>query len=171
MERRKIVDESYIGCQDSCHAVWQERLRSDNLEKAIEDLKRQLREKEKKIKNYEFVKEYITNELKEEIIYEFFKVFEEFLESNMPIYNSIRNKVSSFEKIKAVFLHSKEDLYDLWFIIEENDFDLKHKISEIFCEIVESYDSLVFDIMVLTIDNIDLDKLKEESYKTIYIKN
>lgn len=89
----------------------------------------------------------------------------------MPFYKSIRDKVSSFEKIEAVFLYSKEDLYDLWFIIEDNDFELKHRISEIFCEIVESYDSIVFDLMVLTNDNVDLDKLKEESYKTIYTKN
>ena len=171
MERRQIVNENYLGCQDSCLAVRREQLRSDDLERSIEVLKRQLRESKKKIKRFESIQEYIKNELKDEIIDEFFKVFEEIVESNMPIYNSIRDKVSSFEKIEAVVLHSKEELYDLWFIIEENDFDLKHKISEIFCEIVESYDSLVFDIMILTIDNINLDKLKEESYKTIYIKN
>ncbi|KKM07604.1 hypothetical protein LCGC14_1732290 [marine sediment metagenome] len=171
MERRQIVDENYLGCQDSCHVIRQERSQSDDLERVVEDLKRQLREKEKKIKGFESVKEYIKNDLNDEIIDEFFKVFEEIVEGNMPIYNSIRDKVSSYEKIKAVFLHSKEELYDLWFIIEENNFDLKHKISEIFCEIVDSYDSLVFDIMVLTNENVDLDELEQESYKTIYIKN
>ena len=171
MERRQIVNENYLGCQDSCHVVRQERLYSDDLERAIENLKRQVREKEKKIKQFESIRKHIKNDLNDEIIDEFFKVFEEIVESNMPIYNSIRDKVSSFEKIEAVFLHSKEELYDLWFIIEENNFDLKHKISEIFCEIVESYDSLVFDIMILTNENVDLDELKQESYKTIYIKN
>ncbi len=93
------------------------------------------------------------------------------LEDDILIFKFIRKKVSSFEKIRAVFLHTKENLYDLWFIIEENDFDLKHIISEIFCEIAESFDSTIFDIAVMTFDDVDFDKLKEESYKTIYIKN
>ena len=169
MERRQIANENYLGCQDSCHAVRQEQFRSDDLEKIIEDLKRQLREKGNK--RFESIKEYFNNELEEETIDEFFKVFGEIVESNMPIYKLIRDKVSSVEKIEAVFLYSKEELYDLWFIIEDNDFELKHRISEIFCEIVENYDTIVFDLMVLTNENVDLDRIKEESYKTIYIKN
>ena len=46
MERRQIINENYLGCQDFCHVFRQERLRSDDLERAIEELRRQLREKE-----------------------------------------------------------------------------------------------------------------------------
>ena len=35
MERRKIINENYLGCQDSCIAFRQQQLRSDDLERAI----------------------------------------------------------------------------------------------------------------------------------------
>lgn len=69
--------------------------------------------------------------------------------------------------IKYVFLYSKELAYDLWFILKDNDFILKHAISELFCNIVDQYQT-AFDIMVLTLDEIDLKKIKAEAFCQLF---
>lgn len=166
----KSIFEDLNACQYSCQAVIQREIAIEDYQGVIEKLKQQIIEKDRIINDYEFVKKNIENIKKENIIGSFFMEFEQYLENNTPIYSYIRKRVALIDQIKAVFLYSKEDIYDLWFIIKENDFDLKHAISELFCDIVETFNSILFDIMVLTIGDVDFKKLKEESYKTIYIK-
>lgn len=69
-----------------------------------------------------------------------------------------------------MFLHEKSEVYDLWFIIKEDDFDLELNISEIIGELFERFDTLLFDSLSFTIEEVNLDDLKKESYDTIYIK-
>lgn len=69
-----------------------------------------------------------------------------------------------------MFLYEKSEVYDLWFITEEDDFDLELDISEIIGELFEIFDTLLFDSLSFIIDEVNLDDLKKESYDIIYIK-
>ena len=92
------------------------------------------------------------------------------LEENLKVLleKEIRKKPILKKGLNYAFLYSKEPIYDLWFIIKNNDFDLKHAISELYCVIVEIFESIVFDIMILTLDENDLEKLKSESYSQLF---
>ena len=166
----KDTKEDLMGCQHLCRAVFQRDLEIEDLEINIEELRKQIKERDRNIKDFEAVKEQIKNDIESNVLKNFIIEFDQLISDNIPVYNYIRKRVSSIEKVRAVFLYTKETLYDLWFIIEENDFNLKHTISEIFCDIVEIFDSILFDIMIQVIDNIDFEKLKNESYKIIYMK-
>lgn len=164
------LDDNLLGCQYSCRAIFQKELKIEDLETVIGELKRQIDKKDKKIKNFESIKEEMEKYKDQNILRNLIIESDKLLDDNMPVFNYLRKRTSSIEEIKAIFLYTKENLYDLWFIIEKNDFNLKHTISEIFCDIVEIFDSIIFDLMVLTSNDVDIEKLKEESYKTIYIK-
>ena len=94
------------------------------------------------------------------------------LEENLKVSleKEIRKRPILKKGLNYVFLYSKELTYDLCFIIEENDFDLKRTISELFCDIVENFDSILFDITILILDEIDVEKLKSESYSQLFPK-
>lgn len=90
------------------------------------------------------------------------------LEANLKVLleKGIRKRPILKKGLNYVFLYAKDDLC---FIIEENDFDLKHAISELSCIIIENFfDSIVFDITILILDEIDLEKLKAESYSQLF---
>ena len=70
--------------------------------------------------------------------------------------------------INCVFLYSKEPAYDLWFVTKDNDFVLKHAISELFCNIVDLFEATVFDIMILTLDEIDIKRVKTEAFCQLF---
>lgn len=116
------------------------------------------------------IKESIKNKSWATILDSFLTVFRQIVNDINPVHNYIRSQVKSLENIKAVFLHEKSEVYDLWFIIEEDDFDLELNISEIIGELFERFDTLLFDSLSFTIDEVNLDDLKKESYDIIYIK-
>ncbi len=132
-----------------------------------------LDEKEQKLKKYEdfeIIKEETKNELRETIIDSFLTVFRQLINNINPIHNYIRRRVEPLESIKAVFLHEKSEVYDLWFIIEEDDFNLELNISQIIGELFEIFDTILFDSLSFTINEVNLDELKKESYGIIYLK-
>lgn len=87
-----------------------------------------------------------------------------------PIYNYIRKRVQTYDKIKAVFLHDKEDVFDLWFVSEERNLSLELAISELIGDLYDIFDTILFDSLSFTIDEVDLEQLKQESYDIIYLK-
>ena len=108
--------------------------------------------------------------MRETIIDSFLIVFRQIINNINPVYNYIRRRIETLENVKAVFLHEKSEVYDLWFITEEDDFNLELNISEIIGELFESFDTLLFDSLSFTVDEVNLDDLKKESYDIIYIK-
>lgn len=169
MEEKNIFEE-FIACQNSCQAVTQREIAIEDYQSEIENLKQEIRQKEKIIIDYEIIKKNIEYIEKENIVEGFFAECEQYIEVNTPLFNYIRKRAAQFEQIKAIFLYSKEDIYDLWFIIEKNDFKTKSLVSKLFCDIIDIFDSILFDLMILSKDHRDLEELAQESYKTIYFK-
>ncbi len=87
-----------------------------------------------------------------------------------PIKNFIKIKVEKEDKILAVLLHSKTSVYDLWFIMEEEDCDEEENISIILGELYDLFEDQLFDVLSFSIDEVDLNSLIKESYAVLYLR-
>ncbi|HEC37288.1 hypothetical protein LCGC14_1817140 [marine sediment metagenome] len=163
-----LKDEEYKldSCfqESTCFTIQQ---KENEIEGLKNDLQLYKEEVSTKYKNFGSIKRDLS-EIKEAMI-EVAHVFQNI--KNTPIYNYIRKRVKIVNKIFAVLLNSKEKSYDLWFIIEENKFQLKHQISGIFCDIAEIFNSIYFDLLILDKNRINFNKIKNECESVIYIKS
>lgn len=92
------------------------------------------------------------------------------VKNDKPIYNYIKKRVEPKKGIKAVFLHEKNEICDIWFILEDEDFSLELLISELIGDLFDIFDEILFDSLSFTSDEINIEDLKKESYDIIFLR-
>lgn len=161
------IDETdfLMGCEVSCPSVRDKMFEISQLKVEMEELKR----KSSEIKDFETIRFTIEND--NDISNNYINVFKQAINFIQPIYNYIRKEVKSFEKILAVFLHQKvNEIYDLWFIIEEDDFNLEMSISKIIGDLIEIFDPILFDSLSFTKNEIDIENFIMDDYEVIFLR-
>ncbi len=168
---------SHFGCGGMMCSIKEE------LERLEEELSRTIKGKDRDIQ----FREYIIKERDKEIIelkaiqdnLEKITIskqvltlfFKDLLNEIQPFYNFLIKEARSNEEITAILVSKEEDYYDIWFIINESNFILESKISEVFCDLVKKFSDLLFDILILPKKKVNLENLGEKGFKVIYKKN
>ena len=58
------------------------------------------------------------------------------------------DRIREIELVEAVYIVEKEELFDIWTLITENNLDIEEKIAEAQCELMRIHRELDFDFMV-----------------------
>lgn len=155
----------------------------ERYERLLEDLSHIIERKDIEIKRKEYIieekdKEIMaikaiqdnleTMKIRKEVL---ISIFDDLLNDIHPFYNFLNNKARSNEEITAILVCKEEDFYDIWFIIDESNFLLESKISEIFCDLVKKFSDLLFDILIIPKKKVNLEILGKKGFKAIYKRN
>lgn len=154
----------YIEEKDKMCGLCGVSCRKDN---QIEDLNMELEfEKEKRRDLEDILKEFGGMKSK---IPSFLKKFN--LQISVPFAKNIFTFANEIDKISLVLTIKRENIHDIWFVIEEMDPDLEFQITGFFCDLWDEFDELDLDILTLPTEDFDLEEKLEEGFQLLYVKS
>ncbi|WP_287588255.1 hypothetical protein [Candidatus Borrarchaeum sp.] len=102
------------------------------------------------------------------------KMLFEIINRTLLPYNAVLNiyseKISKIKEVEAVYIFLRDNVIDIWTIIKEDDFDVKRKIAEVQGEIVDVFQEVLFDFLILSKEDIEADQSLLEDSIEIYQK-
>lgn len=80
------------------------------------------------------------------------------------------DRIRDLPIIESVHIIEKEDLVDVWTIIQESNLDLEEKIAEAQCELMRIHKELDFDFMVFPRFGQEIENILPQNSRKIYPK-
>lgn len=81
------------------------------------------------------------------------------------------DRIRDLPSVESVYLIEKEDVIDIWTVIQEGNLDLEEDIAEAQCELMRIHRELDFDFMVIPRFGRQIEKLLPSDSKQIFPEN
>lgn len=99
---------------------------------------------------------------------EIMAIFYEVLNNIHPFYSYLKNKAKSINGLNTILVKKEEEIFDIWFILDRSISSLEKKASTLFCNLVQEFNTLDFNILILSKENEEIIDLVEDGFKLIY---
>ena len=81
------------------------------------------------------------------------------------------DRICDLPSVESVYVVEKEDVVDIWTVIDEGDLDLEEKIAEAQCELMRIRRELDFDFMVIPRFGREIEELLPSDSRQVYPEN